>query len=124
MNKKTKKVLIVGGLAAAALGVWYFFFNTPAAGSAATATSSASSGSPTSVNLWTLASNATEVATIVAWINSGAGPNWLPYMSQYATQADIDTMYTLISQYWDTHTAPPYSLDNYYTALAAKVNAL
>lgn len=114
MDKKSKKWLIVGGIGAAALGVWYFFFNTPASGASSTAASTAPA--------WGLASNATQTAEIASWAaQTGQGSAWMNYLTTKATQQDINTLYTLITQYWGPGVAPPANLTNYFMDLSTYV---
>lgn len=113
MKSSTKKLLVVGGVVAAAgVAFWYFFL-----GPGAPASGTASTTPP-----WNLPQNAAETAVISEWASGASNAaQWMQYMQTMGTQEDIDTMATLISQYWNANVAPPYALDNYFTMLSNQV---
>lgn len=127
MKKSTKKAVILGGIAAAGVAFWYFFFGPGASSASSPGQSSASSPA---VLPWANPANAAEVDTITGWINSfppasaTSAQQWFKYMQTMGTQQDIDTMSTLILEYWGPNIAPSYTLDNYFTNLGNKVNSV
>lgn len=77
------------------------------------------------VKPWTSTANAVPVAAISAWINQvggSSGNNWLNYFTTQGTQADINNMYALISQYWGQNITPPGDLTAYFSNLNTQLN--
>jgi hypothetical protein len=125
MNKNTKKIVILGGVAAVGVAFWYFFLGP---GATTTTTSPGSAPASTAVLPWLNPGNASEVNTVSNWISSFPASSatnaaqWLKYMETMGSQQDIDTMSALITQYWGANVAPPYALDNYFVNLSNAVN--